>query len=399
MKKTLTNTAIKALDEGHTIWDTEVKGLHIRALKGAKSYYLFYRTQHGVTRRPKLGGTDILSIADAREIARKHLATVASGGDPVAERNKSREEPTVKDFFDRCWKSHWSSKKDSRNTRRLFDARIAPRLGNQRVRAVCYDDIVGLHRALAATPVEANRTLALISKLLNLAERYGERSLNSNPCKHVSRYPELSRNRFASRDELVKIGAALDDALVNARKELTCKPEARGHGWSPAAAQDAIASLTFIGLMLFTGMRPNEVAMARREWITRLEVGGVLHLPDSKTGQRPVHLSAHALAAIDALPVPTDKTLTGIQYPRKTWDKVREAAGCPDLRLYDLRRTFATVSLAHGASISLIGEVLGHKTVQTTKVYARLMDGPAQALVSATGSQMQRLLGTPAPSQ
>ncbi len=372
-RKMLTNTAIKALSKGETVWDTEVKGLHVRAIGEKKSFYLFFRTQAGVSRRPKLGNADILSISEARGIARTHLASVAAGRDPMTDRNTARQEPTVNEFFERCWHDHWASKKDSRNTRRLFDRRVAPRLGHHRIRVVCYDDVAGLHRALEATPIEANRTLALLSRLLNLAERYGERNLNQNPCRHIPRYPELSRKRFAKRDELAKIGPQLD-------KVRTKEP----------------ASALFIALLIFTGMRPGEVAAARRDQIVRTGDDGVLQLPTSKTGQRDVYLSTHALAAIDALPAPADGTLTGIQYPRRTWDAIRKAADCPDLWLYDLRRTFATVSLAGGAPIGLIGELLGHKTVQTTKIYARLANEAAKQLVTATGTQMQQLLAPPA---
>lgn len=373
-KKMLTATCIKALSPGDVVWDTEVKGLHVRAIGDTPSFYLFYRTQAGVARRPKLGGTDILTIAAARDIARGHLGTVAAGGDPAADKQKARGEPTVAEFFERCWRDHWAKKKDARNTRRIFNSRVAPRLGNTRMRTLSYEQIAGLHSALADTPVEGNRTLALVSKLLNLAERYGERSLNSNPCRHIPRYPELSRSRFAKREELGAIGPLLDQA------------------W-----QTNPDSAAFIGLLLFAGMRPIEVETGRREWIVRTEAGGILQLPDAKTGQRDVYLSRQALGLIDKLPAPPKQDgltpLVGVKYPRRLWDAIRSDAGCPDLRLYDLRRTFATVSLAGGNAIGLVGEALGHKTVQTTKVYARLMNEAATDLVANTSDRMAGLLG------
>lgn len=376
MKKMLNNSCIKALSPGETVWDTEVPGLHVRHLRNAKAYYLFYRTQAGVQRRPKLGDASVLSLADVRAIARAQLAQVAAGADPVAERTKARGEPTVAEFFERMWHDHFARKKDCRNVRRIFDSRVAPRIGNCRVRTLCYDDINGLHRSLEAIPVEANRTLALVSKLLNLAERHGERGLNSNPCRHIPRYPELSRKRFAKGTELQAIGPLLDQAW----------------GTHPDSA-------AFIGLMLFAGLRPGEVEFARREWITRAGGVGILHLPRSKNGHaRDVHLSAHALGLIDKLPAPPkvdDLTpLVGVKYPRRLWNKVRTEAGCPDLWLYDLRRTFATVSLAAGNSMSLVGESLGHRTVQTTKVYARLMDEAGVSVAGSTGDKMAGLLGS-----
>lgn len=373
-KKMLTASCIKALSPGDTVWDTEVKGLHVRAIGESKSFYLFYRTLIGVSRRPKLGDTTILTIAAARELARANLAAVASGGDPAADKRKARGEPTVAEFFERCWDDHWKKKKDAANTRRIFGRLVAPRLGNQRVRALSYEQIAGFHSSLGATPIQGNRSLALVSKLLNLAERYGERSLNSNPCRHIPRYPELSRSRFAKREELGTIGPLLDEA------------------W-----QTNPDSAAFIGLLLFAGMRPKEVECARREWIVRTEAGGILQLPDAKTGQRDVYLSRQALGFIDKLPAPPKQDgltpLVGVKYPRRLWDDIRTRAGCPDLRLYDLRRTFATVSLAGGNAIGLVGEALGHKTVQTTKVYARLMSEAATDLVANTSDRMAGLLG------
>src|SRR5690606_14424100 len=131
--KTLTDSAIKALSAGEEVWDKVVPGLHVRASRSRKAFFLFFRTKAGVPRRPKLGDCSVLSIGDARELARSMLGEVAGGKDPVAERAKSRAEPTVNEFFERCYRDHWSKKKRHRDIRRLYDARIAPRLGNSRI--------------------------------------------------------------------------------------------------------------------------------------------------------------------------------------------------------------------------------------------------------------------------
>jgi integrase len=397
MKKTLTDAGVKALQPGATLYDTQVPGLHVRADGRAKNFSLFFVAPDGTRRRLKLGAVGIISIVEARDIARKHLNTVAHGKDPVAERVKLRAEPTVQEFWDsEAWPKHFKRKKDARNYQRIFNARVAPRFGHTKVRDVDYADVSGLHADLEATPVEANRTLALVSKMLNLAERPtnggrdGFRDSGSNPCGLVARYPELKRKRFAKLDELARIGREMDARWVDATARLTDKSSPNRY----KGAAQTLQSITFIALSIFTGMRPIEIAQAKREWIDRMPDGsGILRLPDSKTGQRDVYLSTHALATIDKLPAPRNGTLTGIKEPRTTWGYIRTAAGCPDLRLYDLRRTFATVSLAGGQSMSLIGEVLGHRTVQTTKIYARLMDEPAAALVAATGDRMATLLG------
>lgn len=383
MSKTLTDAGIKSLQLGATLWDTQVRGLHVRALAGSKAFYQAFTAPDGRKRRPKLGDVGVLTIGQARELARANLTAVAHGNDPVEERVNLRQSPTVLEYWQQeVWPNHYTRKKTGPECHRVFYAHVVPRIGSKKLRDVDYQDIARLHADLAATPYEANRTLSLVSKVLTLAERpilagrSGHRDRGSNPCGLIPRYKELARKRFAKLDEIQKIGRAMDGMWDEA-----------GPGWGGAQRRRA---LTFIALMIYTGMRPGEIAGARREWI---DGHGVLRLPDSKTGQRDVYLSAQARGAIDRIPAPEDGTLTGIQLPRDTWDRIREMAGCKDLRLYDLRRTFATVSLAGGQSLSLIGEVLGHKTVQTTKIYARLMSEPAAALVASTGDRMAALMG------
>lgn len=401
VRKTLTDSAIKALQPGQVVNDAVVTGLHVKCTStGTKSFYLFYRTKLRDARRPRLGDTTVLTIAQARQMARDILAVVADGRDPAAELDKLRGEPTLQEFWDKeVWPHHYSRTKDARNAQRIFNVRIAPRLGNKRMRDIGYADVAILHRDLEAIPYEANRTLALMSKVLTLAERptdngrHGLRDIGSNPCGLVARYPELSRRRFATPAELAVIGRTLD-AFYGAAVEALNDTGSMASCYK-SINKRTMASVTFIGLMIFTGMRPGEVAAATRSAVERLPKGaGILRLPDSKTGQRDVYVPPQAMALIDRLPAPADGTLTGIKYPTNTWDHIRDAAGCrKTLRLYDLRRTFATVSLAGGHSISLIGTVLGHKTAQTTKVYARLMDDAAHGLAGATGDSMQKLLG------
>jgi integrase len=156
--------------------------------------------------------------------------------------------------------------------------------------------------------------------------------------------------------------------------------------------QHAVAfpqSVAFIYLLLYSGARPAEIGQCQRAWLD----GNVLRLPDSKTGQRDVYLPPQAMAVIGSLPPYRDGTITGIKSPRALWRLVRAAAGCPDLRLYpDLRRSFATVGVAAGNSMDLMGGLLGHKNRQTTMIYARLMEDAAQDAAASTATAMEKLL-------
>src|SRR6185312_8944359 len=131
-----------------------------------------------------------------------------------------------------------------------------------------------------------------------------------------------------------------------------------------------------------------EIWEARWDWLD----GNVLRLPDSKTGAKPVYLPPEAMDVIDALPR-TSGTITGIGPPYKLWYKVRKAAGCPDLRLHDLRHSFASAGLAQGLSLAQIGELLGHASTQTTMRYAHLVEDAAHAAAAKTAGYVSANMG------
>lgn len=275
-------------------------------------------------------------------------------------------EHTINELFDRVFVEHWIGRKRAAEVRRIYLRDVAPRIGDHRLRDVDYSVVNGLHRALAAAPVAANRALAVVSTMLNMAERYGWRDIHSNPCFQVPRYTELSRRRFAKRPELKALGAQFERF---------------------AADPKTLPGVVFIMLVLLSGARPGEIASARWEWLD----GSVLRLPDSKTGTRDIYLPPAAMRLLKRLKR-GEATITGVQNPKRLWAHIRTAAGCPDLRLYDLRRTFATVGMATTKNVGLVGELLGHTQAQTTKVYARLWDEAAQTAADQTGGAIESLL-------
>lgn len=371
----LTNTAIEALLIGGEIKDDRVPGLSARRHASGFSFMLYYRTKAGIPRRPKIGAYPLLSIAVARDIARSMLAQVAAGKDPVAERQIARGEPDVDALWARCEREHYNRGRgwDS-EAKRLYQTNAKPRLGHLRVRSVDYDVIAKLHADMWETPFEANRTLAVISKMLTMAERWKWRDVGSSPCRLIPRYKEESRRRFAKPDELGRIGAALD-------KHAAAEPE----------------GVAFLYLLMFSGARPSEIENGTPDMIERVErdgqVFGVLRLPEGKTGRRDVFLPPAAMAVIAKLPA-NRKSLAGTaRLPRELWETVRTEAGCPDLWARDLRRTFGTVALSNGISLSQVGELLGHKSAQTTKIYARLMEDTAHTAAANVAERIQAALG------
>jgi len=142
--------------------------------------------------------------------------------------------------------------------------------------------------------------------------------------------------------------------------------------------------VAFIYLLILSGARKGEIAAARPEWLD----GDVLRLPDSKTGEKPVYLPPAAMAVIARLPRTRSGTLTGILDPKKFWEGIRTRAGCPDLRMHDLRHTFASAAISAGLTLAQIGELLGHSSTQTTQRYAHLIEEAAHTAAAQTADVM-----------
>lgn len=364
MKRPLTNANIKLAKPGDTLWDEKVTGLHLRMGSASCGFFLYYKTRSGVERRPKLGDYPALSLDRARAVAKEMKETIAAGRDPVAEWKTDRSAPLMKELTVMYMERHGKAKKSADDDELLIRCNILPKLKNMRIKDVTHNIIDDLHKSRAHKPYNANRTLSLLSKMFNLAEKWGYRELNTNPCKHVARFPEEKRRRYMKATEAVKISEALDF-------------------YAPLFPR----AVAFIYLLMLTGARKSEIANARWEWIT----GNRLELPDSKTGARTIFLPPQVMDILAGLPRGRG-TITGIQSPRSCWVKVCKKAEISGLRLHDLRHSFASAGLASGLSLSQIGELLGHRSVQTTHRYAHLIDEAGQEAASVTASKIMDMM-------
>jgi len=365
------DSTIKLAEPGATLYDDQVTGLHVRVSKrGAKSFYLYYRTKDRTPRRPKLGDYGILSLAKAREIARDLLVKVAEGKDPTRERLTKSE--TMTELFEKAFADHWSKRvpEYQKEVRRLWTKDIQPKIGKLKVKDVTYQDCLKVHESVTS---KTNHTLAIVSKMLSLAERYELRPVNSNPCTAIERRPRGKRKRFASPTEIASIGPLLE-------KYAAQYPE----------------HVAFLYLMMFTGARPTEIGRASRAQVSPVVINGetygklVWEMGKNKE-TREVYLPPQAMKVIDSLPKNRDR-LVGVKTPRKLWRIIREEAGCPDLWARDWRRTFATVGLGSGQNLDMIGELLGHKDPKTTKVYAKLMEDKAFLAVKNNAAIVEKML-------
>lgn len=356
----LSSSALAAATPGTILRDGTIPGLHAKVTVTGKRFFLYFRTKGGVERRPKLGEYPVMTVAQARLVARQMLLEVAKGNDPQADRQAERAAPTVNEVIDQYEREHAPRRKSGAAAVKLLRAHLARKLGGEKVSTIDHSHMHALHASLAKTPILANRVLQHSSKLFNLCEipwKY-RTGAQGNPCKGIERYPERKRKRYMTPAEAQAVAERLDHYKAQFP-----------------------AGVAYIYLLILTGTRRGEIWDARWEWLD----GNVLRLPDSKTGAKPVYLPPAAMDVINALPR-TDGTITGIGPPYKLWYKVREEAGCPDLRLHDLRHSFASAALAQGLTLEQIGELLGHASTQTTKRYAHLVETTAHAAAARTAT-------------
>ena len=263
--------------------------------------------------------------------------------------------------------------------RSIIETRILPRLGKRRVIDIGKSDAVALHHDMRTVPSHANRTLSVLSRMLTLAELWEMRPEGVNPCRYVKKYPERKRERFLTDDEYRRLGAALRDAELE--------------GFiSPSA-------IAAIRLLMLTGCRSGEILSLRWEHVD-LE-RGELRLPDSKTGAKVVHLGEPAIDMLRRIPrredspwvLPSFKRGMHLAFLHGPWHRILEHAGIQNLRIHDLRHSFASGGLLVGESLPMIGKLLGHNKVQTTARYAHLANDPVKSAANRIATRIAEMAG------
>lgn len=361
MSNPLTTATAKSATTGTTLYDTKVRGLHLRVKGSRKSFFLYYRNKARVERRPKIGDFPTISVERAREIANEWLHLVAKGGDPVALWAEERGAPDVNSLADTYVTRHAARKKTCKEDERMLENYVRPRLGTLKVKDVTRNHIEAMHTAMKATPYQANRVLALTSKMFSLAEAWQLRDQNSNPCYKVPKFKEAKRRRYLKPDELSLIYKAL-------RAKSLHNPEA----------------VAFLLLLMFTGARPSEIASAKWSQLKGNRIELDVHKTDRNGAQRIIFLPPQAMEVLNALPR-TSGPILGIKSPRGLWRIVTKETGLTNVRIYDFRHSFASAGVLANMTLAQIGELLGHKSAQTTLRYAHLHEekGVAQATLAA----------------
>jgi integrase len=374
----LTNRTVPHLPSpargNRVFYDDEIGGFGCRVTAaGARSFVLnYYRRADGRERRFTLGGFPEWSAAAAREEAKRLKRAIDGGADPVGANQESRAAPTVADLCARFEQDYIPRKRSS--TQRVYRQQIAsdilPALGNAKVAAVSHSDVDAFHHRLSGrAPTHANRTLAVLSKMFSLAVRWGWRT--DNPCRGVERNQENKRHRYLSGAELARLSVAL------------------------AEARDVDAA-NAVRLLLLTGARRGELLAAR--WTDIDLEARVWTKPGSTTKQKTLHRVPLSEAACRLLAGMREQAGDGAEWMfpahvgghrghiNAAWDSLRKAADIPDVRLHDLRHTYASTLASAGQSLPVIGALLGHSTPTTTARYTHLFDDPLREATERAGA-------------
>lgn len=369
------------------IWDDDIPGFGLRVLPSKrKSYIVQYRAGRR-SRRMSLGLSTVLTCEQARTRAIAIVAAAKNGEDPAAKRDADRQAVTVKELAERFDKEHISvrvKESTAKGYRRMLERVIIPALGRHRVTEVTRADIAKIHHDLRHIPYDANRCLEIISKMFSLAEMWGLRPEGTNPRKHIKKYPEEKRERFLSAAELRRVGEVLRE-MEDEGVELP----------------SAIAA---VRLLILTGCRLGEIMTLKWEYVDF--AGKALRLPDSKTGAKVVHLGQPAVEVLQKIerveknPWVIVGTKPGARLSdlQPFWQRVRARAGLKDVRIHDLRHTFASTAVAAGQGLPMIGKLLGHTQVQTTARYAHLAAAPVKEAANQVSESIATMIGASASS-
>jgi integrase len=373
-KRSVDALACPAGKDREFLWDDGLSGFGVAAFPTGKKVYVCQYRQDGRSRRSNIGEHGRLTPDEARSEAKKLLGIVEGGSDPIAERKKERGVRTVAAVAEDFMNLHVATKRKDRTGaeyKRILKSRILPTLGTRRIVEVRRADVASLHTALATTPYEANRTLALISAIWTWAARRDEVGAGLNPCMGIERYPEESRERFLSNEEMSRLGDALRLYESN-----------RGEPFAAAA----------IRLLILTGARLREILDAQWQHVDLDR--GIIFLPDSKTGKKPIYLSAAAIEFLRTLPrikgnphiIPGAKTGQPKSDLLKPWTAIRREARLEGVRLHDLRHSFASIGAGASMGLPIIGKLLGHGQAATTHRYAHLDADPMRRAVETIGA-------------
>lgn len=394
--------SLAAIQKRVIYWDDELAGFGLRVEQsGSKTFIVRYRPGGG-RNAPKrfltIGRYGKFTPDEARNEARKVLSAGELGMDPAAERLRRRKEISMSDLCDFYLELGVETKKPQTvaGDRGRINGHVKPLIGKKRASEITTGDVEKLMKDIASGKTQADfktgrsrsrvivrggkgaatRTIGMLGGIFSFAQRRG--ICNHNPCRGVKRYPDGASEQFLNAAQIVILGTALS------------KAESEGANSS---------AVNIIRLLAITGARRNEIAGL--QW-TEVDIErGCLRLKDSKTGAKVIPLGTAAIRLLDALTptraspyvFPATTGTSHFQGVKRVWRAVRCEAGFPDLRLHDLRHSFASFGLASGNTLPMIGALLGHSNARTTARYAHLADDPKKIAANRISGHIAEALG------
>ena len=340
-------------------YDSKITGLILKILpSGRKTYYLRFRNERGQPEEHKIANAEVLKLTQAREFAQKHLAEIAMGNNPFEAKKGLKDVPIFAEFVEESYMPHIKGYKKSWTTDvSLLKNHLLPALGKMHLDEITKGDMVKLfsHHRSSHMPGSTNRIIILSRYIFNNAIKWETAGITKNPTKGIDLYTENNKmERYLTETEAYKLFDVLEKSQAPMLKYI-------------------------VGMLLLTGARKNEVLnskwsdfdIERKKWTIEFNKSG-------KT--RYVPLSDGALQLIESLPrikgceypfanPDTKKPFVGIFY---AWNTARKKSGMPELRIHDLRHSFASFLINAGESLYTVQKILGHTQVKTTQRYSHL---------------------------
>ena len=358
-RETLTTRFVEALpasDREIVVWDRELPGFGLRVHPSGSKVYMVHKRSGGKSRRVTIGRHGVWSLDAARREAGGIIASLKKGETPArpGAENGSASGPTVAELAEQYMAGHVAVRckpTTARSCRHIFDKYLLPQFGRKRLGEITPEQVAALHYRLREKAITANQVIGLLSRLFHKAAKSGYAPPGGNPCRFIKKYPTRSCERFLSEQEFLRLGTVLDELKANGKISTT-----------------AAAGLR---LLMLTGCRRNEILTLRWEDVD-LE-HDEFRLRDAKTGARAVPLSPTARQVLTSLPRQPDNPwvisgrgpgarLSNLNAP---WGIVRKKAELEDVRIHDLRHSYASRALSLGEGLPMIGKLLGHRKVQT----------------------------------
>lgn len=382
-------------------WDGGLPGFGVRRAAGGQLTYLLQYRFEGRQRRYKIGRHGAPWTPEtARTEAQRLFGEIAAGRDPQSWRFEDRAKPSVAELCTSYVEEGMYACKPSTiaGARGCVDNHIVPLLGPRRADTITRSDVETMMRNVAAGKTcrtvkkgyrrkarvrggkgAANNALGILSGALSFA--VAQRIRADNPALGVKQYPGRKLDRFLSPAELARLG----DVLACAS----------------ALGVESLYAIAAIRLLILTGCRKSEILTLKRTDVDHYH--RCLRLPDSKTGAKVVHLGAAAIRIIRSIPeevgspflLPGKKAGTHVTDLQSVWERIRKTADLEDVRIHDLRHSFASVGADLGDSMLIISKLLGHSSPKTTDRYTHLFDHPLKSAADRISEQIASYLDNP----